>query len=252
MTHTRWNVSGHKTNSAALLVLLLLASGCLGLFEDEVVDVEPVIDEPPTLVFEGVEDIDFGETALIAGAVKDEHPDEVEVTIVISIPWGTIHVDPDEEGNWEFRSSDLNSGIYFANVTAKDSAGQQSTMISHSFTVNPPAESDVVLSMGNTEVLFEPDSMATVMGQVVHSNLDSCTVTVTDEGGAIQQLGLDTESGTFLLRIDMLGRVESSLVRTISATCGRWTISQASETVHFTRTGETIADADGGGADHAG
>ena len=240
-------MSGHKANSAALLVLLLLASGCLGLFEEEVVDVEPVIDEPPTLVFEGVEDIDFGETALIAGVVKDENPSEVEVTIIISIPWGTIHVDPDEEGNWEFRSSDLNSGIYFANVTAKDSAGQQSPMISHSFTVNPPVESDVILSMGNTEVLFEPDSMATALGQVVHSNLDSCIVTVTDEEGAIQPLGLDMDSGTFVLRIDMLGRDESSLVRTISVPCGRWTISQASETVHFTRTGETIADADGDG-----
>ena len=157
-------MSGHKANSAALLVLLLLASGCLGLFEEEVVDVEPVIDEPPTLVFEGVEDIDFGETALIAGVVKDENPAEVEVTIIISIPWGTIHVVPDEEGNWEFRSSDLNSGIYFANVTAKDSADQQSSMISHSFTVIPPVESDVILSMGNTEVLFESDSMATALG----------------------------------------------------------------------------------------
>ena len=159
------------------------------------VDVEPEIDEPPTLVYEGVGDIDFGGSALIAGTVGDEHPAEVKVTVAISIPWGTVHVNPNEAGNWEFRMSGLNPGAYFANVTAKDSAGQQSRTISHSFNVNPPVEADVILSMGNTEVLFEPDSMATVSGQVVHADLDSCTVTATDEEGSSQQLGLDTESG---------------------------------------------------------
>ncbi len=240
-------MGGHRPLSVTLLVLLLLASGCLGLFGDEAVDAEPDVDEPPTLVYGGVEDIDFGGTALIAGTVGHEHPAEVKVTVALSIPWGTVHVSPDEAGNWEFRMSGLNPGTYFANVTAKDSTGQQSQTISHSFNVNPPVEVDVILSMGNTEVLFEPDSMATASGQVVHADLDSCTVSATDEEGAIQQLGLDTESGSFVLRIDMLGREETDLTRTVTASCGRWTISQASETVHFTRASEVIADADGDG-----
>ncbi len=131
-------MSGHRPLSVTLLVLLLLASGCLGLFGDEAVDAEPDVDEPPTLVYGGVEDIDFGGTALIAGTVGHEHPAEVKVTVALSIPWGTVHVSPDEAGNWEFRMSGLNPGTYFANVTAKDSTGQQSQTISHSFNVNPP------------------------------------------------------------------------------------------------------------------
>ncbi|MCH2358762.1 MAG: hypothetical protein MK235_04555, partial [Candidatus Poseidoniales archaeon] len=91
-------MGGYKPLPVALLVLLLLASGCLGLFEGEAVDAEPAVDEPPTLVYAGVGDIDFGGSALIAGTVGDEHPAEVKVTVSISIPWGTVHVSPDEAG----------------------------------------------------------------------------------------------------------------------------------------------------------
>lgn len=239
MEARRWSAFG--------LTLIMLVSGCIGPFANN--DVEPADEEdlPPVLTFNGVSDIDWGSLVPVSGTISDESPTTATVTISFSIPWGTLYETPDANGAWDFNMAGLAPGDYSVTVSATDAAGQSSESFTENFTVRSPVESQAQITIWRTQVWYEEGEEVQVTGQVEHTYLETCTVTMFyDSGDEISSdaISFDGTSGFFSLS---LGELQGSVNGTAQSDCGLFTESTASVSFQVSPLDEQVIDQDGDG-----
>ncbi|MDP6869786.1 MAG: peptide-N-glycosidase F-related protein [Candidatus Poseidoniaceae archaeon] len=225
---------------AILLACLLTLSGCMGAEEST-----PVNEEPEKITVTAVltpiaatNSIVGGMVTLTANVAIQPSNTLVEFESVIHTPSGIRQVEntivdvnnlvnivliPDEPGIW--------------NVTIRLVAEDISEPISTSweFLVQAPDEGVTLISM-ETIIEVEIDTNVVIEGNVMHENIDSCSLNF-----ATTQVNMEPD-GTFSYS---LGIVEESYSFTLTATCGIWTETIDERLIRIIVTGGDDLDGDG-------
>ena len=127
----------------------------------------------------------------------------------------------DEPGNWT------------VNIIAEE--GTEKVVISWEIEILPPNENNVILSADTLIELAAPRPYV-IKGDLIHSNLESCTVSSDSYTADV------SSDGTWEIP---LGIVEQNVIVQLTAECGIWTTSYDSRTVQITIAEGNDADGDG-------
>ena len=231
-----------KVVNAVFLTLIMLLSGCLGNGESETSEEEVdtpveisakltanVASENPRvgeiLVIQAVVDInsDVAKFSIERDIISPSGIREIETTITDTKDGASIILMPDEPGEWLVSLRLIVEGL---DDPIRDDV---------TFFVIAPEEGDTTLSL---EPIIEMEFSAplVIRGTVLHSSLDSCSVT---DGSSTQSV--DGE-GKFSIS---QGVVEESYNATITAICGVWSESQDSRVVRIILLSGDDMDGDG-------
>lgn len=233
----------NKPLMACLIVCSLAFSGCFGLFSNEE-DELTTTNEPPVLNVNLVNDVDWNELILVSGSVSDEDSSDVRVTVSFSIPWGTIYVQTDDNGQWEVPMNGLEPGEYSVTVSAMDNEDLESEYQTFNFTVLPPEEADVTLQIWRDEIWFDEEELQ-ITGQLTHRFLDSCELHFTWLNGTstINTIQFNADSGMLAINLGEIGDEGDGI---IYASCGKYTNSSDSQQIYFfSLEGDSDSDGDG-------
>ena len=225
--------------------ILFIIPGCISPFADDN-QTSTIEDKSPSIVIDSLSDIEYGDYLYVTGSVSDEQPSKSLVSISLSIPWGNYYVSPDDEGFWEFTIDGLDPGEYEIVFSAKDDSGQSSESITMQFSVFPPVEDEVSLTLWRNEFWYHQGESVSITGQISHTYLDSCQmqfiygeVIVSED-----EINFDDKNGMFQIIVEsLIGRING----TITVFCGLFYNSEYSINVSIIPFQSEVSDLDGDG-----
>ena len=203
------------------LTLLMLTSGCLGLFGEEETPAEDPLGPAPELVMESPASFAHDDRVRLTGSASD---DGSRISISGEV-LGTSHFrfgSVDEAGVVSLDMGSLHPGTHEVVVTATD-ADDLSTTVTLQIVVNPAPSDPVAISALPAVIHAAEGEGVIARATVVHDELDTCSGTWTDDLG--RSLGASVANG---VATAVLGQMEQSFTGTITVTCGSF--SQTSDT----------------------
>ncbi len=234
-----------KAINAIVLTLIMFLSGCMSSDSSDKEEVTDVQDTAPTEIEASLNltdisgDIAVNDIVVIEGIV-DISPIETKRNYEYDLisPSGIRTIEttltdygenvqfvfmPDEPGEWSVVIRLIVEGV-------NDSVKEQI-----SFDVTPPDEGDTVLSV-EPVIELENSAPIKITGKVLHSDVSTCTIS----DGTNSQTA--DSNGDFSLS---QGLIEESYNATITATCGKWTITEDSRLVRVVLLSGNDMDGDG-------
>ena len=231
-----------RAASAVLFTFILLASGCLGLFEDE--PVEEVGNDPataPEMTLESVESFAHDERVVFHGIVVDDDLGSVSIRGDVRSTEAYRYASVAEDGVFVLDMGTLPVGLQLVTVTASN-AGAFSDIQPVFITILAPPEDPVAISAMPATIYGAEGESISARATVVHEALDTCAASWSDSLG--RELTASVSDGIAMV---WLGQLESSYNGTLSVSCGSHEITTDSAEIEVVLVIDENPDLDGDG-----
>ncbi len=230
-----------KSLIAIILASLMVLSGCLGILEDEPTPVKK--ENTPTMASLEFNELGNGIVGepYIANVLFSIEPIDAQSVIVVEFisSLGLTSIDyqiSESDGYFSIEWTPTVPGEWLIRVNIEVEGINNLVTAMGSLNIANPEEGVTILTMESNYEL-ESEAPLTLEGSVFHSTPNSCDVT--------SNIGKSTsvdQEGDFSLNI---GLIEESTALVITTTCGIWTKSNDSRTIHIILSGGDDADGDG-------
>ncbi|MEE2811749.1 MAG: peptide-N-glycosidase F-related protein [Candidatus Thermoplasmatota archaeon] len=199
---------------ALWLTLLMMSSGCLGLFGDDSGDVEIDLGESPILSVDDADDFAHNERVMLTGSVVDESVTTVGISATILDTNIERTGSVDSNGLFSLDFGILAYGQHKVHIHAIDENGLEHTVSVYVYVLSTPEE-PVSISALPPVLYAEEGSSVIARAMITHDATETCSAIWNDEmnGNRIGTIEANIVSV-------YLGQIESSFNGTFSVTCG--------------------------------